>query len=231
MPMPTMLLTEPPRLTGVVKFETDQTYCCDDVIVEGGITAPRLLTIGTIVGCLSAGSLSIASAVKRSGTGNGAIVNTSAPDGTLVGLHSALCIVAATNGGKFELIGPTGTVEGVVTVGTAFAAPGAPSFTIDDGTADWAVGDIIDITVAQTGTGKVVALNPSATDGSEVVYGIMVTNTYAPVGEDMPGVVLARGPATVSSIGLTYPTGLTPAQTSAINEALLALGIVILSGV
>jgi len=54
-----------------------------------------------------------------------------------------------TNGGKFEVVGSLSGPLGLATVGTPFVAFGSQiSFTINDGTTDFVVGDVF--TVATT---------------------------------------------------------------------------------
>lgn len=127
-------ITEPPRLSGVLKYEDDQTYCREEVTVLAGSGAVRELQIGTVLGRITA-------------------------------------------------------------------------------------------------SGKVVGLALSGSDGSQTVYGVMVSNTTAPDGTDATGVALVRGPATVSDAGLIYPSGATSNQKATINTALTALGIVVRTGV
>ncbi len=228
--MLTQTITEPPRLTGLLKLEEDQSYCREEVTVLAGSGAARVLTIGTVVGTVTTGVLA-ASAAKRTGTGTGTISTVGAPSGTVVGTHTAVCVAVIANSGRFVVFGPSGNVEGTAIVATPFVVPGAPTFTIDDGATDWALGDVIDIVVSQSAAGKIVALNLAGTDGSQSAYGVMLTNTTAPDGVDAGGVALVRGPAIVSDLALTYPSGATAGQKITINDALVALGIIIRTGV
>lgn len=82
-----------------------------------------------------------------------------------------------------------------------------------------------------TASGKVVALDLAATDGSETVHGVLLTHATAPDGEDTTAVALVRGPVIVADLGLILPTGATAAQTAAIHTALAGLGIVVRPGV
>ncbi|MEI7605773.1 MAG: head decoration protein [Rhodospirillaceae bacterium] len=134
MTMPTQMVTEPPRLSGLIKLEEDQSYCREDVTVLAGSGADRVLTIGTILGQIS-------------------------------------------------------------------------------------------------NSGKVLDLQLAATDGSQNVYGLLVTNTTAPNGVDADGVALVRGPAIVADVALIYPASATAPQKAAINSAIAGLGIVIRTGV
>ncbi|CAK0739397.1 Head decoration protein [Azospirillaceae bacterium] len=124
---------EPPRLTSVLKWEDDKNYCREEITVLAGSGSDRVLTIGTILGRITASS-------------------------------------------------------------------------------------------------KIVGLNLAASDGSQTVYGVLLSNTTAPDGVDIAGLALVRGPAVVSDIGLVYPAGATGAQKTTINTALLNLGIVIRQG-
>ena len=134
MPMPTQLVTEPPRLSGLLKLEEDPSYCREEVTVLAGSGSDRALTLGTVLGRITA-------------------------------------------------------------------------------------------------SGKVVALNLSGSDGSETVYGVLLSNTTAPDSVDATGVALVRGPAIVSDAGLIYPAGATSNQKTTINSALIALGIIVRQGV
>ena len=134
MPMPIQLVTEPPRLSGLLKLEEDPSYCREEVTVLAGNGSDRVLSLGTIVGRITA-------------------------------------------------------------------------------------------------SGKVVDLALAGADGSQTVYGVLLTNTTAPDGVDAGGVVLVRGPAIVADLALIYPAGATAPQKATINAALTTLGIVIRTGV
>ncbi len=128
------LVTEPPRLSGLIKLEEDQSYCREEVTVLAGSGADRELHIGTVLGRITA-------------------------------------------------------------------------------------------------SGKVVDLSLAGADGSQTVYGVLVSNTTAPDGVDAEGVALVRGPAIVADSALIYPAGATATQKTTINSALIALGIVVRQGV
>ena len=128
------LVTEPPRLSTLIKLEEDQSYCREEVTVLAGSGSDRELHIGTVLGRITA-------------------------------------------------------------------------------------------------SGKVVDLALAGADGSQTVYGVLLSNTTAPDGVDASGVVLVRGPAIVADLALIYPAGATVPQKATINAALAALGIVIRTGV
>ena len=80
--------------------------------------------------------------------------------------------------------------------------------TIPDGAIDWAVGDIVTITIS--GTGKYAELDPSAVNGSEVATAFF----YAPVDAslaDAPCVVLYWA-ADVNAGKITWPAGITDTE-------------------
>ena len=127
-------ILEPPRLSGLIKLEEDPSYCREEVTVVAGSGSDRVLTIGTVLGRLTA-------------------------------------------------------------------------------------------------TGKVIDLALTGSDGSQTVYGVLVTNTTAPDGVDATGVALVRGPAIVADLARVYPAGATTNQKATINTALAGLGIVVRQGV
>lgn len=80
-------------------------------------------------------------------TGNGTVTATPATGaGCQAGTYRAVCVVAASNGGTFDVFAPDGSEIGKAAVGTPFTTH--LTFTIADGSADWIVGDAINITVA-----------------------------------------------------------------------------------
>ena len=127
-------VTEPPRLSGVLKLEEDPSYCREEVTVLAGSGSDRELVIGTVLGRITA-------------------------------------------------------------------------------------------------SGTVVGLNLAGSDGSQTVYGVLLTTTTAPDGVDATGTALVRGPAIVADTGLIYPAGATAPQKATLNSALIALGIVVRTGV
>lgn len=74
-----------------------------------------------------------------------------------------------------------------------------------------------------TASGKVVQLDPAASDGSEDAYGILYGKVDA-TGGDVPGVVIVRE-ALVDFAKVIWPTGITAAQKTAAIAALNAKGI------
>ena len=77
--------------------------------------------------------------------------------------------------------------------------------------------------------GKVRALAPTATDGTEVAAGVLLFPVAATVG-DPNGVIVARH-AIVADNALVWPAAITAPQKSAAISQLKGLGIIIRSGV
>lgn len=176
---------------------TESVRAGEFIIAEGnGSISREAIVIAAAAGALAAGTLlgkitkgAATPAAVAGNTGNGTIASATVGANSLAGVYRAVCIEPATDAGKFEVENPAGVIIGVATVGVAFSAGGI-GFTIADGSTDFASGDSFTITVA-AGSGKYVAYDNTATDGSEVAAGIL----YAPVEDlatDQPAVAIAR---------------------------------------
>ena len=80
-----------------------------------------------------------------------------------------------------------------------------------------------------TASGKIKALDPSATDGSEVARGVLIAPQDALSGDQTDGLIIARH-AIVSDHALTWPQGITPLQKANAIHQLKALGILVRTG-
>lgn len=76
-----------------------------------------------------------------------------------------------------------------------------------------------------TASGKYTAVAPSASDGSQTAAAVLLADVDA-TSADKKAVILARGPAVVSSSHLVWPNGATTNQKAAATAQLAALGIV-----
>ena len=81
-----------------------------------------------------------------------------------------------------------------------------------------------------TATGKVKGMDPSASDGSEVVCGVLIAPQDALSGDQTDGLMIARH-AIVSDHALTWPIGITDSQKAIALSQLKALGILVRTGV
>ncbi|MEW6248830.1 MAG: head decoration protein [Nitrospirota bacterium] len=80
----------------------------------------------------------------------------------------------------------------------------------------------------ETATNKLKALDPTATDGTELPAGVLIVDADA-TAADLDAVIVARH-AIVARHVLVWPAGITPAQQSAAIAALEARGILVREG-
>lgn len=77
-----------------------------------------------------------------------------------------------------------------------------------------------------TASGKLVVLDPAATDGSQTAVGVALQEVEAGT-DDVEGVLYAARGSLVSASGLRWPAGIAAAAQAAAVAALVALGIVV----
>ena len=163
---------EAPRTGGFLSSEGPGTISRDQVVLVGLNDGLTTYQSGKVLGQVLKGATSVA--VASGNTGNGTIGAITRFTGLLLGTYQLVCIKAATNGGVFTVEDPAGYLLGESTVGVAFSGGGL-SFTIADGTSDFAVGDRFSMTVA-AGDGRYRAWDPTGFDGREVACAVL----YAP---------------------------------------------------
>lgn len=154
------------------------------------------LKSGTVLGQVTLGTAT--SAAKSGNTGNGTMGAVTVGAGALPGAYRLTIIEPGTNVGNFTLENPLGEPLNSGVVGTAYSNGGL-SFTLADGSTDFAAGDQFLITVA-AGSGKYKARSDAATDGSAVAAAILYTELPAQTG-DFKAVATTRI-AEVSSVKL-----------------------------
>lgn len=76
-----------------------------------------------------------------------------------------------------------------------------------------------------TASGKFTQLTLGASDGSQLVAGVLLESFSGTLGADASYNVLTRGPAVVKATGLQYTSGMNNTQIAAAQAALVALGI------
>lgn len=84
------------------------------------------------------------------------------------------------------------------------------------------------VVAALTADGKMVAFNPTATDGSEVVAGVIAESIDATTAETKSWMIARL--AIVSDDGLIWPGGITASQLVTATKQLKQLGILIRKG-
>lgn len=219
------VLNEQKYLGDWLKWEPDNHYSRDIVTVLAGSGAGRALTTGMVLGRITKGAAT--GAAVAGNTGNGAI--TAAPTvgaAAKPGVYRLVCIEPATDAGKFSVEDPDGILVGVATVGVQFTTH--LTFTIADGSTDFASGDAFTITVA-AGSAKVKQIDFAATDGGDIASGILLLDATAPDGTDRSAVAIVRN-AIVSENGITWPAGATTNQKNAAIAQLKNAGILVRQG-
>lgn len=184
---------------------------------------------GAVLAALEMGTPTATAGVAVSGSGgtvgNGAVGAWTADAGAMPGTWRLVITNPAANAGFYEVRRPDGTIDGIGTVAVAYN--GGINGTLADGANDWIEDDYVPVVVAYAGDAvdkEFTEWNPTGTDGSQFVAGILMKNTNA-TATDTATTALVRGPATVNVNDLTWKSGATAAQILAGRAALLALGI------
>lgn len=146
------------RLSEAIISEAEYGFSRETVVVDINQTITPCLVLGKI-------TLGAATASAITGTGNGTVTGAAKTATSKVGVYTFICVAAATNGGRFQVVNPNGHRLADALVGVAYS--GQIACTINDGATDFVVGDSFTITVA-AGTNRVVPVNPAAVDGSQV---------------------------------------------------------------
>lgn len=185
----------------------------DNIVLTG--SAP--LAAGTVLGRIATPVVT----ADGDNTGNASLsgVAVTLGDEYQEGVYNLLCTAAATNAGTFSVIAPDGTQLANLTVAVAYSGDHI-NLTIPDGATDWVVGDRITVTV---GGNLMAAFDPDASDGSEIARAILV-NAADPTAGNVIAYALT-GEAEVKAARLTWPAGITNAQTLAAVNALKARDI------
>lgn len=199
---------------GVVYTETNYLgdILLDELATEGSRDAVTVLTgqnlaIGTVLGKATIGGVT---ETHAGNTGDGVLTPDAvspAVANAQVGIYKAICVLAAANGGTFEVFDPKGNSLGLVAVGATFE--NQIKFAIAAGNADFVLDDTFLITVA-AGTGKVKILTPAAVDGTQTAYGIL-TSAIDATAADVAGAAIVRN-ALVKDAGLVWPGGITAGE-------------------
>lgn len=160
----------------------DQLYVGEQPVNKqaGAITLAisQTLTRGAAIGKALYGAVT---ASDITGTGNGtltALATVVSNVKPIVGDYVLTCVTAVTHGGIFKLVDPNGgLVSGYLPmtastgVATVFEVGGL-TFTLTDGSTDFAAGAYFTITVA-AGSGQGYIVDKTAVDGSSEIYGIL----------------------------------------------------------
>ena len=206
------------RMAEHLLSEAEDCRSREAVTVAGG--ADPGLVAGTVLGKVLTAGATVAAGGGN--TGNG-VFTLDATDpvlaGAAVGAYVVTITEAATDGGQYEVLSPAGASLGTANIGDTFA--NQIKFVIADGATDFAVGDTWTVTVAADSDGYYVRHAPAATDGSEIVAGVLFEGV---IGTDVR-TIHARDCQVVKA-HLTYASGADAAAIAATDAALKALGII-----
>jgi len=218
-------MSEGNNLGDVLKFEAPNLFSREAITVLAGSGSDRTLAVGEVFGKRTKST--VTATADAGNTGDGAAGTVTLGSKAEAGVYTLTCVAAAADAGTFQVLTPQGYQLPDLEVGQAYAGSHI-NLTLADGAADFVVGDVF--TVELSGDDKVVALDTSATDGSQEAAGILADNVTAPDGEDADGVVIVRH-AVVSDAALVWPSGITDPQKSDAVARLQAAGILVRRGV
>jgi hypothetical protein len=222
-------LNEGDRITDVVKHEAEDRHCREARTIGSGAA----LLLGTVLALNPAGSMAVSAAVANGGnTGDGTITlaATAFAEDVIMGTYNLTCTAASADGGTFELLAPDGNVvDQDILVGVE-SDNSHLIFTVNDGAADFVVGDSYAIAANVTAEGKYYQLAPDAEDGTEIATAILLQDCDASAADVNDVLLIVRGPATVSKRGLVWPVGITADEKATALAHLEAAGIVAREG-
>jgi hypothetical protein len=163
--------------------------------VAADYLAGRLMGKITTGGDKSAAVTSAGAGAEGALTGDGSLtMDATAPftDTATLGVYTAKCsakLVADPSApSEWGVYAPNGAYLGLAKAGTAF--DNQVKFTIADGSTAFELTDIFYITLSQATNadeGKIVEYDPDATDGSQVVYGILGNDVTVGTSSDVTG--------------------------------------------
>lgn len=162
-------------------------------------------------------TLTATSTPGMSNVGNGVLSIQSVGIDAVIGVYTAICAGTRTNRGIFDLRAPDAGVVGRINVGTPFTS-GFLNLTIADGSADFAIGDVFNITVAGSSAFAAYdfAADPTPPQVATAVLGADVDAT----GGSVEQFATASGPAMIAAnfACITQTTDLTDEQRNAFNS-------------
>lgn len=154
--------------------------------------------------------------------GNGTVSAVTADAGAMAGNWNLICTATGATG-KFRVMKPDGSLDGILTIGSAY--DGGINLTVSDGSNDWLVDDIIPVTVSYAGDAvakKWVQWDPTV--AAQTKLGLLMRLTDA-TSADVATTALVRGPAVVNVNDITWKSGMSAANKLRGRAILLAQGI------
>lgn len=209
----TVLTEQLPHSGGFLIEEFSPEYNRESVTVASG----QDLRAGAVLGKITLGAATAEHVAG--GAGNSTFSAVTVDGAAIVGVYHGI-FTAAT---KANLEDPNGVLLGVVTLGAEFSAGGL-TFLMTAGGTPHVAGDRFTVTVA-AGSGKYVAYDNDADDGSNVAAGILYAAVDAS-SADATGTAVVRGPVTVTLNELVFADGQDADDKAAAVADLAAIGII-----
>lgn len=195
------------------------------------IKSGSVVTAGMVLGAVETGTPTMTVGTPVSGTGatvgNGTISAATADAGCMAGDWLLRCTATGATG-KFAVFRPDGTLDGILTIGSAYNGTRSINITVADGANDWLVDDMIPINVAYLdgeSALQYVPYNEDGTDGSQIAAGIAYGD-YDATSAAVPGVAWVRDCEHNADIVVWNATITADEKAKAITQ-LKALGIIL----
>lgn len=201
---------------------TESSYSPDNLPAGNRtITQAIILFLGQVLtrGALLGKITKALGAITADGgnTGDGVITGGALGNLAVLGTYTLECIAAAVNAGTFSVIDPNGDMLENAEVTVAYSGP--IDFLINDGAADFIVGDKFTFVVG-AGSGKYVLSLAAAVDGSQDPVSILSADTDATAADVDNTLVYISGEFNYNA--MTFGAGHTAAS---VMDELRALGI------
>lgn len=224
-------ITGPNPVSSVIKWELFPDFCRESFTLKAGDGSARVIAVGQpLAMVLAVGATLAAAAADAGNTGNGTLTlaDPAVTSAVLPGDYSVVCTTGGGDGtAKFRVEDPEGVQVGTATAGTAFAKH--VKFTIAAGGTAFVEGDKFVVAVSINygePTNQIVAWDPDASDGTEIIWGISRVDLTAPDGEDRDGGVADRRDCIIAKAGIVWPSGATDAQKAEAFNQLEAMRLI-----
>ena len=226
-----MKISGPKAVSSVIKWELFPDFCREGFTLAAGDGAERKIEVGQLLAMqLGDSSASAVAEADSANTGDGTLTlaDPAVTSKVQPGDYSVVCTTGGTTAvAKFRVEDPEGVQVGTATAGTAFAKQ--IKFTIAAGSTDFAEGDKFTVTVTVdygAATNKIVAWDPTASNGAEIIWAISRVALTAPDGEERMGGVADRRDCIVAKAGIVWPSGITDAQKAEAYNSLEAMRLI-----
>lgn len=235
MSLPVMKIQQRAAMSSLLKKEIDPEFCRGTGTLLAGFDGARSLDFGALIGKIGGDAApNVTVVVSDTNTGNGVLTLASPASTAAVkpGRYTVTFVGEVADAGNFKVEDPNGVSVGAGKVATAFGKH--VRFNIADGSANFVIGDqfFIDVeAVDSADVGKIVAWDPTATDGRQVIHGVCLKGCEAPEGEDLVGGVLfSRRLSILAASAIAWPSGLdTDVKAAAVADMEDRLGLIVRS--